>query len=125
MLQSSMAIISNPISQKNLKQPFPLPDDALQEMITFGQLTLETYFLENMNGQPTDGLGTPNHCHINTSFEPLPGEQKRQLKEQGEPNPSIFLCLKQSRNYQNALAFIQNVKKTALVIFCFSSFDTN
>ena len=122
MLQSSMAIISNPISL-----PFPLPDDALQEMITFGQLTSETYFFENMNGQPTDELaiGTPNHCHINTSIEPLPGELKRQLKGQGEPNPSIFLCVKQSRTYQNALAFIQNVKKTALVIFCFSSFDTN
>ena len=116
MLQSSMAIISNPISQ-----PFPLPDDALQEMITFSQLTLETY----LNRQPTDGLVTPNHCNINTSFEPLPGELKRQLTGQGEPNPSIFLCLKQSRSYQNALAFIQNVKKTALVIFCFSPFDTN
>ena len=46
-------------SAKNFKQPFHLPDDALQELIIFGQLTLETYFFENMNGQPTDGLGTP------------------------------------------------------------------
>ena len=44
MLQSSMAIISNPISQKTFKQPFPLPDDALQEIITFGQLTLGILF---------------------------------------------------------------------------------
>ena len=36
-----------------------------------------------------------------------------------------MLCLKQSRSYQNSLAYIQNVKKTAQVIFCFSSFDTN
>ena len=70
-----------------------------------------------------DGLGMPNHCHINTSFEP--GDLKRHLRRQGEPNLSIFLSLKQSRSYQNDLACIQNVKKTALVIFSFLSFDTN
>ena len=32
------------------------------------------------------------------------------------PNPSIFLCVKQFRSYQN-------FKKTALAIFCFPSFD--
>ena len=65
-----------------------------------------------------DGLGMPNYCHINTSLET--GELKRLFRRQGEPNPSNFLCLKHSRSYQNDLACIQNVKKTALVIFCFS-----
>ena len=37
---------------------------------------------------------------------------KKKLRSQGEPNPPIFLCLKQSRSYQNDLACIQNVKKT-------------
>ena len=64
-------------------------------------------------------------CHTNTSLGL--GEPKRHFRRQGEPNPPIFLCLKQSRCYQNDLACIQNVKKTtlSLVIFCFSSFDKN
>ena len=53
------------------------------------------------------------------------GELKRQLRMQGAPNPSIFICFKQFRSYQNDLTGIQNVKKTALAIFYFSSFDTN
>ena len=36
----------------------------------------------------------------------------------------IDILLKQFRSYQNDLACIQNVKKTVLAIFCFSSFDT-
>ena len=53
------------------------------------------------------------------------GELKRQLRMQGAPNPSIVLCLKQFRSYQKDLACIQNVNKTALAIFYFSSFDIN
>ena len=36
---------------KNIMQPFPLPDDALNlhEMIMIDQLTLEIYFFENVN----------------------------------------------------------------------------
>ena len=44
------------------------------------------------------------------------GEQNRQLRGQMVSNPLIFLCLKQFRSYQNDLACIQNVKKTALAI---------
>ena len=77
------------------------------------------------NGQ-TDGLGMPNYCHANTSLWAFgSGELNRKLRRQGELNPPIFLCLKQSRSYQNDLAYIQKVKKTAHVIFCFSSFDTD
>ena len=77
------------------------------------------------NGQ-TDGLGMPNYCNANTSLWAFgSGDLKRKLRRHGEPNPPIFLCLKQSRSYQNDLAYIQNVKKTAQVIFCFLSFDTN
>ena len=84
MLPSSMVLI------QSTQKPFPLPDGALQEIITFGRLTLETYFFENVNGQPTDGFWMPNHCHINTSLES--GELTRQLRRQGEPHPTIFLC---------------------------------
>ena len=52
------------------------------------------------NGQ-TDGLGMPNYCPANTA-----GELKRKLRRQGEPNPPIFLCLKQSRSYLNDLTYI-------------------
>ena len=41
---------SNPISPKTLNS-----NDALHEMIPFGQMTLETNFFENVNGQPMDG----------------------------------------------------------------------
>ena len=49
-------------------------------------------------------------------YEPLAqvkgsGELKRKLRGQGEPNPPIFVCLKQSRCYQNDLACIKHVKK--------------
>ena len=44
-------------------------------------------------------------------------ELKRQPRRQMVSNSSIFLCLKQFQSYQNALACIQNIKKTVLDIF--------
>ena len=78
---------------------------------------------KTMTDKETDRWGTPDNCHTNSTFGL--SELKRQLKRQRVPNPSIFLCLNQFRSYQNDLACIQNVKKTALAIFCFSSFDTS
>ena len=43
---------------KKIMQPFPQPDDALN-LIKIGQMTLEKYFIENVNG----GQRTINHSN--------------------------------------------------------------
>ena len=61
----------------------------------------------------------PNHCHTNicTSHEP------KKAAEDARGAKSFHLLM---FSYQNDLACIGKVKKTALAInFCFSSFDTN
>ena len=83
---------------------------------------------------PPSGLGgdvvkgelfTDDRWITKAQLKPDSSELIRQLRRQGLPKPSVLLCLMQFRGYQNDSACIQNVKKTALAIFCFSPFDTN
>ena len=52
-----------------------------------------------MTDEVTDRWRTPGSFHTNRTFRS--SELKRQLKRQKVPNPSIFLCIKQFRSFQN------------------------